>query len=108
MLIHAVVLDDRADEHRYFYGTLLSSLFRISLSVRCCSHHRVGVVIGPEGGELAVSDPEAEREITVIGPADRRYARPLMTEHHDRFVGSDELMRLDNQIGQLAADDVKP
>jgi hypothetical protein len=54
-------------------------------------------VIGAEGGELAVSDPEDEREIAVVGPAGRRHARALMTEHYDRVVGGDELMRLDNQ-----------
>jgi hypothetical protein len=82
-------------------GTLLSSLFHVSLSDRCCPHHRVGVVIGPEGGELAVSDPEDEREIAVVGPAGRRHVRILMTEHHDRVVGGDELVGLDDQIGQL-------
>jgi hypothetical protein len=31
-----------------------------------------------------------------------------MTEHHDRVVGGDKLIGLDNQIGQLATNDVKP
>jgi hypothetical protein len=31
-----------------------------------------------------------------------------MAERHDRVVDDDELVRLDNQIGQLPADDVKP
>jgi hypothetical protein len=90
------------------FGTLLPSLFHVSLSGRCCSDHHVSVVIGPEGGELTVSDLEDEREIAVIGPADRRHTRTLMTEHHDRVVDGDELVRLDNPIGQLPADDVKP
>src|SRR4051812_45845762 len=89
-------------------GTLPTSLFHVSLSGHCCPHHRVGVVIGPEGSEFVVSDSEDEREITVVGPAGRRHPRTLMTEHHDRVVGGDKLMSLDNQIGQLPADDVKP
>ena len=89
-------------------GILRTILFRVSLSDSCCPHHRVGVVIGPEGGELAVSDPEDEREIAVVGPASRRHPRTLMTEHHDRVVGGDELVGLDDQISQLPTDDVKP
>ena len=88
--------------------TLLPSLFHVSLSGRCCPRHRVGVVIGPEGGKLAVSDPEDEREIAVVGPAGCRHTRTLMTEHHDRVVGGDELVSLNDQISQLLADDVKP
>jgi hypothetical protein len=56
-------------------GTLSSSLFHVSLSGHCCSDHRVGVVISPEGCELAVSDPEDEREIAVVGPAGRHRAQ---------------------------------
>jgi hypothetical protein len=65
-------------------------------------------MIGPEGGELAVSDPEDEREIAVVGPTGRRHARILMTKRHDRVVGGGKLVGLDDQIGQLPADDVKP
>jgi hypothetical protein len=89
-------------------GILRTILFHVSLSDSCCPHHGVGVVISPEGGELAVSDPEDEREIAVVGPAGCRHPRTLMTERHDRVVDGDELVRLDNQIGQLPADDVKP
>jgi hypothetical protein len=77
-------------------GTLLPSLSRVSSSGRCCPLHRVGVVIGTEGGELAVSDPEDEREVAVVGPTGRRHVRILMTKRHDRVVGGDELVRLDN------------
>jgi hypothetical protein len=52
-------------------GTLSASLFHVLLSGRCCTHHRIGVVIDLEGGELAVSAPEDEREITVVDPAER-------------------------------------
>jgi hypothetical protein len=89
-------------------GILRTILFHVSLSDSCCPHHRISVVIGSEGGELAVSDPEDEREIAVVGPAGCRHTRTLMTEHHDRVVGGDELVSLNDQISQLLADDVKP
>jgi hypothetical protein len=56
-------------------GTVLTSLFHVSLSGHCCTCHRVGVVIRLEGGELAVLDLEDEREVAVAGPASRRHVR---------------------------------